>query len=74
MFKATAFIVASTGTYHGVALSRSPKRAVAEAQNRAELALLEGDRKARYCSGISVDGFTLRDTASNRVVADIMNI
>lgn len=74
MFKATAFIVASTGTYNGVALSRSPKEAVAEAQNRAESALMEGDRKARYCSGIAADGFTLRDTASNRVVADIMNI
>lgn len=74
MFKATAFIVASTGTYTGVALSRSPKQAVRDARDNAEQALCDGDAKVGYCSGIAADGFTLRDTASNRVVADILNI
>lgn len=74
MLKATAYIVASTGTYHGTAFARSPKKAVAEAQSRAYEALQEGDAKARYCSGIAVEGFSIVDTSSNRVIASFCDL
>jgi hypothetical protein len=57
MYKFSYYIVASTGVYTGVAMSRSPKAASEKASQIAWENLSEGDAKADYCSGISVDGW-----------------
>lgn len=57
MYKFSYYIVASTGVYTGVAMSRSPKAASEKASQIAWLNLSEGDAKADYCSGISVEGW-----------------
>ena len=57
MYKFSYYIVASTGVYTGVAISRSPKAASQKASQIAWENLSEGDAKADYCSGISVEGW-----------------
>ena len=58
MYKFSYYIVASTGVYTGVAISRSPKAASQKASQIAWENLSEGDAKADYCSGISVEGWS----------------
>lgn len=59
VFTASFYIVASTGTYTGTGINKSPKAAMRLAENAAYLALCEGDRKANYCSGIAVEGWRM---------------
>lgn len=59
MITATYYIVASTGTYTGTGMSKSPKRAYAAAVEAAWNALCAGDAKANYCSGIAVEGWRM---------------
>lgn len=58
-FTASFYIVASTGTYTGVAINKSPKEARRQAELAAYDALCKGDQKAGYCSGIAVDGWRM---------------
>ena len=60
MFTATYLIVASTGTYVGKGMSKSPKAAHRDAISRCWEALREGDVKAKYCSGIAVEQWSMR--------------
>lgn len=55
MFTFFYTVVATTGTYSGKGMARSPKAARAMAVNQAWDRLAEGDRKAKYCSGIAVE-------------------
>ena len=59
LFTASFYIVASTGTYTGVGMSKSPKKALAIAQEAAHKALWIGDQKVGYDSGIAVDGWRM---------------
>jgi hypothetical protein len=72
MFTFSYYIVASTGVYTGVAMSRSPKKASEEASRIAWENLQEGDAKAQYCSGISVEGWTA--WRGHKKIAEYMDI
>lgn len=58
MYKFSYYIVASSGVYTGVAMSRSPKAASEKATQIAWENLSEGDAKADCCSGIAVEGWS----------------
>ena len=60
MFYITTFVVASSGTYHGTGISRSPKTAARMADAAMWKALSAGDRAKGMCSGLAVDGITSR--------------
>lgn len=55
MFTASYLIVASSGTYIGKGISKSPKQAYSAAVNNCWDALCAGDAKAGMCSGIAVE-------------------
>jgi hypothetical protein len=58
-YKATYYVVASTGVYVGHGFSNSPKKARRQAETNGWDALAKGDAEANYCSGISVEGWSL---------------
>lgn len=58
-FTAAFYVVASSGTYYGKAISKSPKAAMRLAENKAWDALCAGDKKAGICSGIAVEGWQM---------------
>jgi hypothetical protein len=72
MYKFSYYIVASTGVYTGVAMSRSPKAASEKATRIAWQNLSEGDAKADYCSGISVEGWSA--WRGNKKIGEHMDI
>jgi hypothetical protein len=55
MFTVTMGMVASTGTYVGVGVSRSPVVVRRKASQKMWDALYKGDREAGFCSGIAVE-------------------
>ena len=58
MFTVTMFVVASSGTYYGTGMARSPKIAARMADAAMWKALSAGDRAKGICSGIAVEGIT----------------
>jgi hypothetical protein len=68
LYTATAYVVASTGYYSGVAIHASPRMARVKAEKRAWDALHAGDAAVGYCSGIAAEGWTL--TQYGRTVAE----
>jgi hypothetical protein len=56
-FTATYTVVASSGTYSGTAMSKSPKQAMQDAINKGWEALSAGDAAKGVCSGIAVEGY-----------------
>ena len=72
LYKARYWVYASTGYYEGTALSRSPKKANALAENRAWEALAEGDNKVGYCSGIAADGHEV--WRGGKLICQVCNI
>lgn len=70
MFKVTNVVVASTGVYTGVGISRSIKQANRIACCKAYENLAIGDAKANYCSGIAADYIVIRNVKTGKTVYD----
>jgi hypothetical protein len=68
IFKVTNVVVASTGVYTGVGISRSVKQAKRIACCKAYDNLAIGDAKANYCSGIAADYIVIRNIKTDEVV------
>lgn len=59
MYTATYLVVASSGTYVGNAINKSPKKAFKDAVAKCWDNLAIGDAKARICSGIAVEQWAM---------------
>lgn len=70
-YNVTYGIVASTGTYVGKGMSKNLKLAQQEASNNAWNALMVGDSKVNYCSGIAVEWKTI--THRNKIIHHYVN-
>ena len=72
MYTATYLIVASSGTYVGNAMSKSPKKAFKQAVAKCWDNLTIGDAKARICSGIAVEQWAM--TRNNKLIGSYVSM
>ena len=71
MFTITTFVVASSGTYYGTGMARSPKIAARMADAAMWKALSAGDRAKGMCSGIAVEG--IKSVKDGKVLSETVH-
>lgn len=72
LYTATYYMVASSGTYTGTGINKSPKKALAAAELAAYTALTTVDMAIGCCSGIAVDGW--RMWRGSNLLAQVDNV
>jgi|APGre2960657423_1045063.scaffolds.fasta_scaffold85160_3 hypothetical protein len=72
MYTATYLIVASSGTYVGNAINKSPKKAFKDALANCWSNLYIGDSKARIVSGIAVEQWAM--ARNNKLIGSYVSM
>lgn len=72
MYTATYLIVASSGTYVGSAINKSPKKAFKDALANCWSNLYIGDSKARIVSGIAVEQWAM--ARNNKLIGSYVSM